>query len=450
MIKKTHHFKNMRAMAIQQTPLKSEKRILLEHEHVPEINKIDVYTSKGGYSALKKVFQNKMTPDSVIDLMKASGLRGRGGAGFPTGSKWSFVPKGNDKPKYLLCNADESEPGTFKDRVLLEKLPHLMIEGMIIGAYSFGARKSYVYIRGEYTYAAMMVEKAIQEAYQVGYLGKNILGSGFDHDMYVHRGAGAYICGEETGLISSLEGKKGWPKLKPPFPAVEGYLKCPTVVNNVETLACVPWIINNGPEAYAKMGTEKSKGTKMWSVSGDVAQPGVYEVELGAPFSVLLNDCCGGIRGGKKLKAVIPGGSSAPIVTAEEAFAMTLDYESIASKGSMLGSGGMIILDESRDLVQVLKNLSEFYADESCGQCTPCREGTGWLEKILHSFTEKQALKTDIELLDRISSNMLGRTICVLADSIAMPVQSYLKKFPQEFQKYLETSSNTSRQRRAL
>jgi NADH-quinone oxidoreductase subunit F len=328
-------------------------------------------------------------------------------------------------------------------RTLLEKLPHMMIEGMIIGAYAIRAKKSYVYIRGEYTYAAMVIEKAIQEAYQVGYLGKNILGSGFDHDMYVHRGAGAYICGEETGLISSLEGKKGWPKLKPPFPAVEGYLKSPTVVNNVETLAAVPWIINNGGPAYAKFGTEKSKGTKLWSVSGDVNTPGVYELESGVPFSVLLNDCCGGMRNGKKLKAVIPGGSSAPILTAEEAFSMTLDYESVASKGSMLGSGGMIILDETRDLVEVLKNLAEFYADESCGQCTPCREGTGWIEKILHSFTEKHATNHDLELLNRVSSNMLGRTICVLADSIAMPVQSYMKKFPQEFKNYIEKSHQT-------
>jgi NADH-quinone oxidoreductase subunit F len=257
-MKQTAHFKNMRAMAIEQKPLSAEKRILLEHEHVPDIQKIDIYSSKGGYSALKKVFGQKMAPEAVIDEVKASGLRGRGGAGFPTGMKWSFVPKTTDKAHYLLCNADESEPGTFKDRVILEKLPHMMIEGMIIGAYAIRAKKSYVYIRGEYTYAAMVIEKAIQEAYQVGYLGKNILGSGFDHDMYVHRGAGAYICGEETGLISSLEGKKGWPKLKPPFPAVEGYLKSPTVVNNVETLAAVPWIINNGGPAYAKFGTEKS------------------------------------------------------------------------------------------------------------------------------------------------------------------------------------------------
>jgi NADH-quinone oxidoreductase subunit F len=402
------------------------------------MNKIDVYASKGGYQALKKVLQGKMTPDQVIAEVKAANLRGRGGAGFPTGMKWGFVPKNDGKPHYLLCNADESEPGTFKDRVILEKLPHLMIEGMIIGAYAIGAARSYVYIRGEYTYAAEVINNAIQEAYRAGFLGKNILGSGFDHDMAVHRGAGAYICGEETGLISSLEGKKGMPKLKPPFPAVEGYLKCPTVVNNVETLATVPWIINNGGTAYTKMGTAKSSGTKMWSVSGDVNRPGVYEVECGKPFRVLLEECCGGMKNGKKLKAVIPGGSSAPILTAEEAMNMTLDYESIASFGSMLGSGGMIILDETRDLVQVLKNLAEFYHDESCGQCTPCREGTGWIEKILHSFTEKEAKRDDVELLKKISANMMGRTICVLADSIAMPVESYIRKFPKEFENYLQ------------
>jgi len=438
MMKKTKHASNMRPMDIQQKPLEAERRILLEHEFVPNINTIDVYASKGGYQALKKVLQGKMTPDQVIAEVKAANLRGRGGAGFPTGMKWGFVPKNDGKPHYLLCNADESEPGTFKDRVLLEKLPHLMIEGMIIGAYAIGAARSYVYIRGEYTYAAEIVNQAIQEAYRAGFLGKNILGSGFDHEMAVHRGAGAYICGEETGLISSLEGKKGMPKLKPPFPAVEGYLKCPTVVNNVETLASVPWIINNGGAAYTKMGTAKSSGTKMWSVSGDVNRPGVYEVECGKPFRVLLEECCGGMKNGKKLKAVIPGGSSAPILTAEEAMNMTLDYESIASFGSMLGSGGMIILDETRDLVQVLKNLSEFYHDESCGQCTPCREGTGWIEKILHSFTEKEAKRDDIELLKRISSNMMGRTICVLADSIAMPVESYIRKFPKEFENYLQ------------
>jgi NADH-quinone oxidoreductase subunit F len=438
MIKKTKHAGNMRPMAIEQKPLESEKRILLEHEFVPDMNKIDVYASKGGYQALKKVLQGKMTPDQVIAEVKAANLRGRGGAGFPTGMKWGFVPKNDGKPHYLLCNADESEPGTFKDRVILEKLPHMMIEGMIIGAYAIGAARSYVYIRGEYTYAAEVINNAIQEAYRAGFLGKNILGSGFDHDMAVHRGAGAYICGEETGLISSLEGKKGMPKLKPPFPAVEGYLKCPTVVNNVETLATVPWIINNGGAAYTKMGTAKSSGTKMWSVSGDVNRPGVYEVECGKPFRVLLEECCGGMKNGKKLKAVIPGGSSAPILTAEEAMNMTLDYESIASFGSMLGSGGMIILDETRDLVQVLKNLAEFYHDESCGQCTPCREGTGWIEKILHSFTEKEAKRDDVELLKKISANMMGRTICVLADSIAMPVESYIRKFPKEFENYLQ------------
>lgn len=444
MIQKTAHAKNMAPMAIEQEPISMEKRILLEHEHVPGIYKRKVYESKGGYEALKKVLQERIETEKIISEVQESGLRGRGGAGFPTGMKWNFVPKESDQPHYLLCNADESEPGTFKDRVILEKLPHLMIEGMIIGSYAIRASKSYVYIRGEYTYASEMVQKAIDEAYEAGYLGKNILGSGFDHEMYLHRGAGAYICGEETGLISSLEGKKGWPKLKPPFPAVQGYLKRPTIVNNVESLAAVPWIIKHGAGAYKKMGTEKSSGTKLWSVSGDVKRPGVYEIECGVPFKDFFETCCGGMREGRKLKAVIPGGSSAPILTAEEAMNMTLDFESIAEKGSMLGSGGMIILDDTRDLVQVLKNLAEFYADESCGQCTPCREGTGWLEKILHSFSEKHARHEDLQLLRNTSSNMIGRTICVLADSIALPVLSYLDKFPQEFDSYLKESKKTS------
>ncbi len=431
-------------MAVDLSPQPGERRILLEHVQVPGIRTLEIYSAKGGYQALKKVLGSKMDREALIKEVQGSSVRGRGGAGFPTGNKWNFVPKNIDKPHYLLCNADESEPGTFKDRVILEHLPHLMIEGMIIGSYAIQAAKSYVYIRGEYTYAIEIVEQAIQEAYKAGYLGKNILGSGFDHDMYVHRGAGAYICGEETGLISSLEGKKGWPKLKPPFPAVEGYLRCPTVVNNVETLACVPWIINHGAAAYAKLGTPKSTGTKLWSVSGDVQRPGVYEVENGTPFRVLLEQTCGGMKSGRKLKAIIPGGSSAPIMTAEEAMSCTLDYESIASKGSMLGSGGMIILDETRDLVQVLKNLAEFYHEESCGQCTPCREGTGWLEKILHSFTEKQARREDLQLLKSTSQNMMGRTICVLADSIAMPVLSYIEKFPEEFEAYLSASQGGS------
>jgi len=443
-IKHTQHYKNIRPMQVDLTPQPGEKRILMEHVQVPGIHTLPVYESKGGYQALKKVVGSKMDRETLIKEVQGSAVRGRGGAGFPTGNKWNFVPKNTDKPHYLLCNADESEPGTFKDRVILEHLPHMMIEGMIIGAYAIQAARSYVYIRGEYMYAAEVVDRAIQEAYKAGYLGKNILGSGFSHDMVVHRGAGAYICGEETGLISSLEGKKGWPKLKPPFPAVEGYLRCPTVVNNVETLACVPWIINHGAEAYAKIGTPKSTGTKMWSVSGDVNRTGVFEVENGMPFKDFLEKVCGGMKGGRKLKALIPGGSSAPIMTAEEAMSCTLDYESIASKGSMLGSGGMIVLDDSRDLVQVLKNLSEFYREESCGQCTPCREGTGWLEKILHSFTERQARREDLQLLKTTSQNMMGRTICVLADSIAMPVLSYLEKFPGEFESYLHGSSNTS------
>lgn len=444
-IKASLHSTNMRPMDLDLSPTAGERRVLMEHVMDPQSHTLSHYQSKGGYEALKKILSEKKSREWVIDEVTGSSVRGRGGAGFPTGRKWAFVPKDLNKPHYLLCNADESEPGTFKDRVILEHLPHMMIEGMIIGAYAIQAAKSYVYIRGEYTYPTMVVQKAIDEAYEAGLLGDNILGSGFSHHMYVHRGAGAYICGEETGLISSLEGKKGWPKLKPPFPAVEGYRRCPTVVNNVETLAAVPWIIRNGAEAYAKIGTEKSTGTKMWSVSGDVNRTGVFEVENGMRFADFLEKCCGGMRDGKKLKAVIPGGSSAPVITAAEAMEMTLDYEDIAAKGSMLGSGGMIILDETRDMIQVLKNLAEFYHHESCGQCTPCREGTGWVEKIMHSFAEKKARREDLELLRRTSHNMMGRTICVLADSIAMPALSYMEKFPEEFERYLQESSGESR-----
>lgn len=438
-VQESSHRKNWGPMALDLTEQPGEKRVLMKDVNIPNIHTLEVYEQHEGYKALRKVLENKMDREKVIEEVTGSSVRGRGGAGFPTGRKWQFVPKDTSKPHYLLCNADESEPGTFKDRVILEHLPHMMIEGMIIGSYAIQAAKAYVYIRGEYTYAAMVVEKAIEEAYAKGYLGKNILGSGYDLDMYVHRGAGAYICGEETGLISSLEGLKGQPKLKPPFPAVEGYLGCPTVVNNVETLACVPWIMRNGAAEYAKFGTEKSTGTKMWSVSGDVERPGVYELECGAPFADILK-AAGGMKNGRKLKGVIPGGSSAPIMTAEESMSATLDYESIAERGSMLGSGGMIILDDTRNVVEVLKNLAHFYHHESCGQCTPCREGTGWVKKILHTFTERQARKEDLDLLRSTSNNMMGRTICVLADSIAMPALSYMDKFPEDFEVYLNDS----------
>ncbi|MCI0660525.1 MAG: NADH-quinone oxidoreductase subunit NuoF, partial [Acidobacteria bacterium] len=330
---------------------------------------IDVYLKTGGYQALEKAFK-ELTPEKILEEVKKSALRGRGGAGFPTGMKWGFVPKESKRPKYLINNADESEPGTGKDRDLMRYDPHQMIEGMIIAAYTLGANVSYIYIRGEYWYIKEILEKAIAQAYQRGYLGKKILGSGFDHDMYVHPGAGAYICGEETALLESLEGKRGHPRLKPPFPAVVGLYGGPTIVNNVETLAAVPWIILNGGDAYRALGTEKSGGTKLYTVSGHVNRPGNYEVPLGYPLMNLINEECGGIPGGRKLKAVIPGGSSVPIINAAEAGKCNMDYESVAAVGSMLGSGGVIVMDESTDIFETTRNITHFYMHESCGWCT--------------------------------------------------------------------------------
>jgi NADH-quinone oxidoreductase subunit F len=368
--------------------------------------------------------------------VKASGLRGRGGAGFPTGTKWSFLPK-NNEPRYLLCNADEGEPGTFKDRLMMERAPHQLIEGMIISSFAIGSKKSYIYVRGEYHYPIAVLRQALKEAYDAGYLGKNILGSGFDHDMDVYSGAGAYICGEETGMISSLEGLKGQPKLKPPFPAVQGYLRKPTIVNNVETLAAVKYILRDGAQAYRKYGTEKSPGTKLFSLSGNVNKPGNYEVPLGYPLIDLINKEGGGMKPGRKLKAVIPGGSSAPVMTAAEAEKATMDYECLAGMGTMLGSGAVIVLDDSQCMVDMLGVLSHFYHHESCGQCTPCREGTGWLNKILHSILEGKGRLQDIELLEKVADNMKGKTICALSDAAALPVLSFVAKFRDEFEFYV-------------
>lgn len=411
-----------------------EVKILSEHYDKPEFQSLDGYKKLGGYVDLKKAL--KMKPKEIIELVKASGLRGRGGAGFPTGMKWSFLPD-NGEPRYLLCNADEGEPGTFKDRKMMERAPHQLIEGMIISAYAVGSLKSYIYIRGEYTYPFKVLEKAIQEAYDAGYLGKNILGSGFDHDLDIYAGAGAYICGEETGLISSLEGKKGMPKLKPPFPAVQGYLGKPTVVNNVETLAAVKYIIRDGAEAYKKYGTEKSAGTKLFSVSGDVQNPGVFEVPLGYSVQEMIENECGGLRPGRSLKAVIPGGSSCPILTAEESLKANLDYESLSQLGTMLGSGGMIVIDDTRCMVELMNVILNFYHHESCGQCTPCREGTGWLDKVVTSIVNGRGRPQDVGLLDSIARNMKGRTICALADAAAMPTMSFVLKFRDEFEYYI-------------
>lgn len=418
-----------------------EVKLLTEHYNKPEFRKLDGYKANGGYQVLAKAL--KMDPKAITEEVKASGLRGRGGAGFPTGTKWSFLPA-NGEPRYLLCNADEGEPGTFKDRLMMERAPHQLIEGMIISAFAIGSKKSYIYVRGEYDYPIQVLREAIAEAYKAGYLGKNILGSGFDHDMDVYAGAGAYICGEETGMISSLEGLKGQPKLKPPFPAIQGYLRKPTIVNNVETLAAVKYIIRDGAAAYRKHGTEKSPGTKLFSVSGNVVKPGNYEVPLGMPLKTLINDVCGGLKPGRKLKAVIPGGSSAPVLTADEAMKVTMDYEALAQMGSMLGSGAVIVIDDSNSMVDLLGVLMHFYHHESCGQCTPCREGTGWLNKIVHRILEGHGEIKDIDLVKKVSEQMMGKTICALSDAAAMPAISFVTKFREEFESHIRKGGHAS------
>ncbi len=409
-------------------------KVLSEHYDKPEFQGLEGYKKLGGYVELEKAF--KMDPKQIIEDVKAAGLRGRGGAGFPTGVKWGFLPD-NGEPRYLLCNADEGEPGTFKDRMMMERAPHQLIEGMIISSFAIGSKKSYIYVRGEYDESIRILTKALDEAYKAGMLGKNILGSGFDHDMDIYVGAGAYICGEETAMISSLEGYKGQPKLKPPFPAIEGYLGKPTIVNNVESLAAVKYIIRDGVEGYRKHGTEKSAGTKLFSVSGNVVKPGNYEIPLGMPMKTLINDLCGGMKPGRQLKAVIPGGSSTPILTAEEAMKVNMDYESMAEFGTFLGSGAVIVIDDSNCMVDLLGVLMHFYHHESCGQCTPCREGTGWLNKLVASIYKGEAKMTDLELINGISNHMMGKTICALSDAAAMPALSFLKKFREEFEFYI-------------
>ena len=402
-----------------------------------EASDIDVYLKTGGYEGLRKALKD-FTPDQVTEEVKKSVLRGRGGAGFPTGLKWSFVPKDSKRPKYVVCNADESEPGTGKDRDLMRFDPHLLIEGMVITAYALGALDNYIYIRGEYWYIKDILDRAIAQAYERSFLGKNILGSGFDCNLYTHPGAGAYICGEETALLESLEGKRGHPRLKPPFPAVVGLYGGPTVVNNVETLAAVPWIIENGGEAYKALGTEKSGGTKLFTVSGHVERPGNYEVPMGYPLKKLIYEDCGGIRGGKKLKAVIPGGSSVPVLTAEECENCNLDYESIVTAGSMLGSGGLIVMDETTDIFETTRNLTHFYHHESCGWCTPCREGTRWLENVFDRMHRFEGKPGDIELLHELADKILGKSFCPLGDAAAMPVQSAIDKFRPDFERRIK------------
>jgi len=411
----------------------------LKRMHIKDSHTLKVYLETGGYQALSKALG--MTQEQIIEEVKKSALRGRGGAGFPTGIKWSFVPRSSPKPKYIVCNADESEPGTFKDRYLLERDPHAVIEGMLIAAYALGARTGYIYFRGEYKYLIDIMEKALAEARAANLVGKNILGSDFSCDIYTHTGAGAYICGEETALLSSLEGFRGHPRMKPPFPAVEGLYGCPTVVNNVETLTAVPQIIEMGGEAWRALGTEKSGGTKLWSVSGHVKRPGVYELPMGYKDmeKFIMEDCGGMLRPDKKLKAVIPGGSSVYIMNADQIIGkgVTMDYEGLVEAGSAVGSGGFIVMDETVDIMESTKNLTEFYKHESCGWCTPCREGTDWLVKIFNRIAQGQGRPEDAQLLLDICDNIEGKSFCPLGDAAAWPIQSAIKRFPEDFKKWL-------------
>jgi NADH-quinone oxidoreductase subunit F len=399
---------------------------------------LENYRKTGGYQALEKILQEGMSPDDVIEEVKKSNLRGRGGAGFPTGLKWSFMPRTAPGQKYIVCNSDESEPGTCKDRDILRFNPHALVEGMAIAGYAIGATVGYNYMRGEFIDEPYLrFEQAVKEAYEAGYLGKDILGSGIDFDLYPTLGAGAYICGEETALLESLEGKKGQPRFKPPFPANFGLYGKPTTINNTESLSSIPSIIRNGGDWFADLGVEKAGGEKLFSVSGHVANPGNFEIPLGTPFSELL-EMAGGIWKGRKLKAVIPGGSSVPVVPGDEMMTLNMDYDAIAAVGSYLGSGAVIVMDETTDMVKALQRLSRFYFSESCGQCTPCREGTGWLYRMLCRIVEGKGRPEDLDKLDDIAGKIMGRTICALGDAAAMPVQSFVKHYRHEFQYYIE------------
>lgn len=412
----------------------THKQILLGNIAHEDQHTISGYESRGGYQAIRKALN--LEPGKVTEEVLKSNIRGRGGAGFPAGKKWSFLPKERTKPVYLINNADESEPGTFKDRLLMERDPHLCLEGMMICSWAIQCHWACIYIRGEYAFSYQRLISAVKEAYSKGYLGKNIFGTNFALDIVVHRGAGAYICGEETALLNSLEGKKGQPRLKPPFfPAVIGLYGAPTIVNNTETLAALPWIISNGGEAYAAIGTPKSTGTKLLSASGHVNRPGVYEVEMGYPMLRFVEEELGGIRNGRKLKGVVPGGSSFAILTAEEVKRATIDFESIAGidKTASLGSGGFVVMDDSTDMVEVATNIAHFYAHESCGQCTPCREGGHWVEKVFHRIASGKGVAGDIELINSIASQVQGHTICAFGEALSWPAQALIKKYPEEF-----------------
>ena len=395
------------------------------------------YEARDGYRALRKILEEGISPEQVIAEVKNSGLRGRGGAGFPTGLKWSFMPRGFSGQKYLVCNSDEGEPGTFKDRDLLRYNPHIVIEGMVIAAYTMGISVGYNYIHGEIWEAYERFEEALEEARAAGYLGSNVLGSEFSFELHAHHGWGAYICGEETALLESIEGKKGQPRFKPPFPASYGLYGCPTTINNTETFAAVPWLIRNGGDVFLSLGRPNNGGTKIFSLSGDVARPGNYEVGLGTPFSELL-EMAGGMRDGNALKAVIPGGSSMPVLPADIMMATDMDYDSIAKAGSMLGSGAVIVMDETRCMVRCLLRLSYFYFEESCGQCTPCREGTGWLYRMVHRIEHGKGEPDDLESLSSVADNIAGRTICALGDAAALPVKSFSRHFRSEFEHHIQ------------
>ena len=424
-------------------------KLLLENIDKPDLKSIDGYLKYGGYNTLENIL-GKKSPDEVTEEVKTSGLRGRGGAGFPSGLKWSFLDKSTDKPRYLLCNADESEPGTFKDRLLMEKNPHLLIEGMILSSYALGCETAYIYIRGEYMFILRILEKAIQEAYSKGFLGKNIKGTGYNLDLYVHPGAGAYICGEETALIESLEGKRGNPRIKPPFPAVSGLWDCPTIVNNVETIAAVVPILKMGGAEYAKIGIGRSTGTKLISASGNINKPGVYEIVMGVSVEEFIysDEYCGGIKDGNDIKACVPGGSSVPILPKHLLFKEStgeprlMTYESLSEggfqTGSMLGSGGFIVYDEKQCIVRNTWNFARFYHHESCGQCSPCREGTGWMERVLHNIEYGHGNSEDIDLLWDIQRRIEGNTICPLGDAAAWPVAAAIRHFRHEFEYHVK------------
>ncbi|HLW18594.1 MAG TPA: NADH-quinone oxidoreductase subunit NuoF [Actinomycetota bacterium] len=419
----------MSTSTLQQT------KVVTQRFDAPDGATLDGYRKTGGYEALKKALS--MTPDQIIDIVKTSGLRGRGGAGFPTGTKWSFIPK-DIRPSYLVCNADEGEPGTFKDRELIERDPHQLIEGMAIGAYSIGSNEMYIFCRGEFAYAARQLERAAAEAYQAGILGKNIMGSGYDLDLIIHRGAGAYICGEETALLEAIEGRRGQPRLRPPFPATHGLFAKPTVVNNVETFACVPHIINNGADWFKGFGTEKSPGTKVFCLSGDVERPGNYEVPFGTPARELIEGFAGGVKGGKKLKAFTPGGASSTQFFGPDKLDTNMDWESVMAAGSLLGTGAIIVFAEDVCMIRAALRYTRFYAHESCGKCTPCREGTYWMVNTLERFENGGGRMEDLPIMDDVAGNIMGRSFCALGDFSIAPVTSTIKLFPNEYKDHIE------------